>query len=292
MIKQTIPYGPHKRYVDHFLICDIPEFAQACDKVPGYSNSADGITARRKGTGGGDWYGNMSYSQSLKCLREGDLSGVAKSDKLLSEIELLVPMSKAYITRNDVVGAVPNVPEFISGNPYCMRRRVRTASNTAPLSVFVDLPAQASISAATMAKRGAAMLALVRLLTNTRPVELWAACPIGGHKVRATALIRIDTSPLDLARAAHILTHASVSRALGFSVLDHTFLGGSWGGGFPLGDLEQHKQTAVETYRQVVSPGSDVLYIPPANKTDASLNEPVTWLKNMLTTCGNIPLAA
>ena len=119
------------------------------------------------------------------------MAGVAASDKLLAEMEALVPVSQSWRTFNSVIGMCPNVPQYLAGNPYNMRLKRRCATATAPLSIFVELVASAGIDARTCLKRGAAMLALVRMLANLRPVELWCVIAIGQRNSRSSLCVRL-----------------------------------------------------------------------------------------------------
>jgi hypothetical protein len=247
---------------------------------------------RVKSEGGPNWWGGMTYDQSVAALREGDLSGVAESDKLLAEMETLVPVSRSWRTFDCVTGMCPNVPQYLAGNPYNMRLKRRCMTATAPLSIFVELVASAKIDAATCRKRGAAMLALVRMLANLRPVELWCVIAIGQKRSRSSLCVRIDTQPLDLARAAHVFTHPSVFRALGYKSLESAFYSRGWNGDWAFGDYGLHIRTAAESYCRLLRPGSDVLFIPPVHANDLYLTQPARWLRDMIARHGGVQMEA
>ena len=139
--------------MENSVVCDLPGFAEYADQLP--------TEKRAVGEEGTKWWGGMTYDQSVAAVRCGDTAGVAASDKLLREMETLVPVSQSWRTFNSVVGMCPNVPQYLAGNPYNMRLKRRCATATAPLSIFVELVASAGIDAKTCLKRGAAMLALV-----------------------------------------------------------------------------------------------------------------------------------
>ncbi len=89
--------------IENFVVCDLPGFADFANQLP---------TEKQKvGKEGTRWWGGMTYRQSVAALRDGDLVGVAASDKLLAEMETLVPMSQSWRTHNSVVGTCPNVPQ-------------------------------------------------------------------------------------------------------------------------------------------------------------------------------------
>jgi hypothetical protein len=266
---------------ENFVICDLPGFAAFSDRLP-----ADKRSGREQ------WWGGMTYDQSLLALRQGDLSGVAASDALLREMETLIPVSRSWRSIDCVVGALPNVPQYLAGNPYNMRLKRRCTTATAPLSIFAELVASSRISADTCRRRGAAILALVRLLAHLRPVELWCVVAIGQKNTRSSICVRLDTAPLDLARSAHVLTHPSVFRALGYKSLEHAFYARGWNGDWAFGDHGLHIQTAAESYRRLLRPGSDVLFVPPVHLHDLYLTDPAKWLRAMITRHGGLPLEA
>jgi hypothetical protein len=266
---------------ENFIVCDLPGFAEFAERVPS--------ERRATNQGAKKWFGGMSFEQSVDAVRSGDVSGVAASDRLLAEMEGLAPVSHSWRTIDSVVGMCPNVPQYLSGNPCSMRLKRRHATATAPLSVFVELVASTGIDAKTCLKRGAAMLALVRMLTNLRPVELWCVIAIGRQNSRSSLCVRLDTAPLDLARAAHMLTHPSVFRALGYASLEHEFYPSvGWGGDWALGDHRLHICTAAESYRRVLNPGSEVLFVPPVHLSDEYLTQPAKWLRAMIARHGGV----
>jgi hypothetical protein len=267
--------------IENFVVCDLPGFAAFADQLP----------ANKRG-GSEQWWGGMTYDQSLLALRHGDLSGVAASDKLLREMEALIPVSRSWRSVDSVIGACPNVPQYLAGNPYNMRLKRRCATATAPLSIFAELVASARISTATCRRRGAAILALVRLLANLRPVELWCVIAIGQKNSRSSICVRLDTAPLDLARSAHVLIHPSVFRALGYKSLEHAVYGRGWNGDWAFGDHGLHVRTAAESYGRLLRPGSDVLFIPPVHLHDLYLTEPAKWLRTMIERHGAVQLEA
>jgi hypothetical protein len=262
--------------IENFVVCDLPGFAAFADQLPANQRA-----------GSQQWCGGMTYDQSLLALRHGDLSGVAASDALLREMEALIPVSRSWRSVDSVIGACPNVPQYLAGNPYNMRLKRRCATATAPLSIFAELVASSRIGAATCRRRGAATLALVRLLANLRPVELWCVIAIGQKNSRSSICVRLDTAPLDLARSSHVLTHPSVFRALGYKSLEHAFYGRGWNGDWAFGDHSLHVRTAAESYQRLLRPGSDVLFIPPVH-----LHEPAKWLRTMIERHGGVQLEA
>lgn len=263
---------------DNLAVCDMPGFIEFCDK-----------STRNRGSSRDSWYGGMGFDKSLDCVRSGDLAGVPASEQYLKAFENLVPATKAFQVFDSVVGGIPNVPAYIAGMPLNMRQRRRTVKSTAPICVMADLTSSAGVSADDVRKRGCAILALVRLLSAIRPIQLWAVVALGSHRKRNTVAARLNTAPLDLARAAHVLTHPSVSRCLSYGALETVFNSyGQW----PYGSIENHRSCAAATYKEHLCPGSEAIFVPPVFLTDDSIKAPEKWLREMLQRYGGMPQAA
>jgi hypothetical protein len=269
----TLPSIPEasRNGKDYFTVCDMAGFADAASRIRPKWIENDRA-----------WCGGMNHAESLACVRSGDLRAVPDSEKYLAAMESHVFVTRSHRVVNDVVGGMVDVPSMLAGIPCHMRRRVRVATEVAPLSVFVDLTSSANIPASSVYKRGCAILALVRLLANMRPVELWAMAASGPHNDSFAwfTLVRLDTAPLDLARAAHMLTHPSVPRALLYKVgYEHC---GQHAGCWPYGNHDTLRKHGEAILRRAVTPGSDVLFIPSIHATDQAVQQPEQWLKDML----------
>lgn len=235
---------------------------------------------RSKMRGDSSWYGR-SYEQFAKCLEIGDNALVKDSEEFMRQIEDVVPLTRGWRNVDDVVGGMPIVPAYLAGHPLCMRRRERTMKQTAPLVVYMDLTSSGMVSSRDVQKRGVALLALVRQLAAHRPVELWIGASLGGYDrdpLSGTICWRIDTAPLDLARAAFYISATVMSRGFGYSLAQHLLgTGGSW----PFNDYDKHCRTAKERLAAVF-PGKEIMYVPPIMGTDELVREPVKWLKRTL----------
>jgi hypothetical protein len=236
---------------------------------------------------GDSWSGGVAYATFKQRASTGDNALVLESDKHLALIEDQVPMARGWRNVDDVVGAVPNVPAFLAGHPQCMRRRQRAMRDTAPLAIYMDLTSSAGIDAKDVQKRGIVLLALTRLLVEHRPVELWVGTGMGssfshrnGSKsISATVCWRIDTAPLDLARAAFHISSTAMARGFGYEMV-HGELDmphGHW----PFGNHALHCRTAEARLKEVFA-GQELLYIPPIYWGDPMTQDPVAWVKRVL----------
>jgi len=227
---------------------------------------------------GSSWVGG-DFATFKQCVTVGDESLVAESERFLSEIEDQVPVSIGWRNVDDVVGAIPNVPAFLAGHPQCMRRRERTAKETAPLFIYMDLTSSASVSARSVQRRGIVLLALVRMLVEHRSVELYVGTSIGEYRISETCMWHIDTRPLDLARAAYHISSTAMARGFGYGMVHDEFCtdNGHW----PFADHGYHIRTAKSRLANIF-PGVEILYIPPIYGTDEMIERPVQWLKEQM----------
>jgi hypothetical protein len=181
------------------------------------------VNAYMTGDDDDDWAG-ATGAKTLAYSQAGDTARVSDCDRLLSIMETGADFATARsVTVAAVAGGLPNVPAMLAGSPMAMRRRQRVTDQAAPLSVVVDIGVSSSVQHGTIARRGAAALALVRLLAATRPVTLWVA--VGqqcsrhsDHAQNAAFAVRLDTAPLDLSRAAWLLCAPEAFRRAAFAV--------------------------------------------------------------------------
>lgn len=143
---------------------------------------------------------------NLRKAREGDAAYVAQSDAMLDLIEAASPVADTRPeTLNSVTGAVPNVGAYLAGSPMSMRLR-RKREERAPLNMVVDLGCHASFDNDHRARRGAALLALLRKLeTAGHAIDLYYALGCGDGRRVSCILTHVDTRPLDLVRSAYAL---------------------------------------------------------------------------------------
>jgi len=247
------------------------------------SEMADAAMAKGRSTGASHWKGGLDLPAACRTMRTGDLSFVARSDALLSRFEKFAFASPTKAWRRDVAGAVPNVPAFIAGQPQAMRRRVRLVSEAAPLAVVVDLTTSSNIEARDIERRGAAILALVRVLSARRPVELWAGAFTGagrGDRDGCAMFARIDTSPLDLARAAFAFVSPAYTRQALYSLARSFGFAGNW----PYQSPTASRHFLDDLIRPAFPHVGDVLAIPALYATDLATRDPEAWIAETLAT--------
>lgn len=254
---------------DNYALMSSGEIPEQISKRPGVLTKFNSSSS---------WIGD-SVPEIVRKAEIGDNDLVAESEIFLSQLEDQVPMSRGWRNIDDVVGAVPNVPAFLAGHPQCMRRRQRVARDSAPIAIFMDLTSSGDIRARDVQRRGTVLLALVRLLVEHRPVELWCGASLDSDGNGAgTVAWRIDTTPLDLARAAYHIGATAMSRGFGYGMIRHVFGSSSrW----PFGSFGLHVETAPDRLRPVLDVG-ELLYVPPIYSDDPMTADPVGWIRRNL----------
>jgi hypothetical protein len=258
---------------DHFVLAD--SMADLGRGAPGIAPAE----AYERGSDRPEWYGRVTFDQACQLAIQGDVTLVAKSDKLLAKFERYAFETSGRGWRNDVVGALPDVPAYIAGHPLNMRRRTRLDSAAAPIAIIVDTTISAGINAETIMRRGAAILALVRILAGRRPVELWAVSQVNAKDSGcATVGARINTTPLDLGTAAFALTHPAFPRWLCYSIARKYGFSGGW----PYYSGGESRDCMVDMLRPAMPHVTECLFMPGMYDEDSAANEPELWIEQKL----------
>ncbi|MCS0459310.1 hypothetical protein K8R51_12040 [Rhizobium favelukesii] len=186
-----------------------------------------------------------------------------------------------------MTGGIPNVAAYLAGSPMNMRRRQRVMSPAAPLNVIVDLTSSAGISSGALARRGATLLAFVRIMSAQRPVNLYVAVAHSPHSAQehecVGVAVRVDTSPLDLARASYALSGAAFPRQMMYSAAIHeTKCRNTDSLPFAYGDINFYRANLHAFWSRFVSVDTEeTAVIGPLYLTD-DFADPEKWLREMV----------
>lgn len=225
---------------------------------------------------GGDAWAGGTFAEALNWTRNGDASYVARSDALMEKFERREFLTSRREWRNDVAGFVPNVPAYIAGLPQAMRRRPRRLAPAAPITVYVDLFLSAAFDARAAMTRGAAVLALVRILAAARPINLYVGYATAESFGRITCpIVRINTTPLDLSHAAYTMCSTSFIRHIGLAVFERMSPGSHKQSWPPFrGDLR-------EVVARAFDPGTELLLVP-GGIISTIVRDPEEWIAEKL----------
>lgn len=280
----TTTYAPAsvriaQRGADQIAVTDLSGFASWIEALP-ETDHTRGLRTQ--------WVGGMTYRTARAAVRRGDMDGVAASDALLARFEADMHPTAAWRTIPAVAGGAPNVGAFLAGSPLAMRQRRRVVRAENPLSVFVDVVSSGGISPKDLQKRGAAALALVRVLSATRAVSVYAVAGMQQHgKANSFIVVRLD-QPFDLARAAFALAHPAFGRALTYEA-GPRLVGCEATGNLHWAwqDIGRYRREARNLYAETLGlDPADCLFIPPPHLNDQSIRDGAAWLKGMVAKWG------
>lgn len=244
------------------------------------------LNAHRWDTSGATaWFGRETAEKTLDLTNLGDTKLVPRAQALLSKLETSIQVPKRTWEPSPS-GAFCIVPELLSGTPTPMRRIVQTRDDRAPIDIYVVLSCSAGIKAETLMQRGIVILALALALSRSRPISLHVV-DIGNGNYdgtgETTLTARINTAPLDLARACYVLTSAGFVRRLMYG-LEQKLNG--WSGGWPEPRAGWSYSNPAPYYeklkRQVSRDPSRCLLIPGAQYGDELLSQPLVWIKKQV----------
>lgn len=177
-----------------------------------------GLAYRSRHDSDSEWAGS-TFAEAMQRAAAGDMSRVSRADRLLDRIEAGLDLSSLRrLSTPSVAGGSPNVVAYLAGSPLSMRSRRPVMSDRGEVVIFANLFISASFNLSVYERRGAALLALVRAVSQIRPITLYATGVSVDDTARKIQAVKIDTAPLDLARAAWILCAPEAFRQLALSV--------------------------------------------------------------------------
>jgi hypothetical protein len=228
------------------------------------------------------WTGE-SLAEALDFARNGREHLVADAEALIGRIENAGIALEWPRWQDSMVGALPNVPAFLAGVPETMRVKRMTLNDRAPIRMFCELTSSGGIDVPDLAKRGTAMLALAMLLSQQRPVELYAVAGLSTRQeqYRASLVVtRIPAAPLELATACNVLTSAAYARDLGYKLT-----GGDGGWAWNIQPFDHTKATFISRMREALDMSPQDFYLEPPHwnaRHEPILKDPVAWINGEL----------
>lgn len=146
---------------------------------------ADWFMSQREANGPLNGYHPMSTEahatalEGVKDMREGTLDNLDKAQEIVDQLALHIDISTP-MPQLDVMGAYPDVPSYLSGVPDDMWNMVPSYTEKSPITLWVGLTSQGSISTDVLMKRGTAIAAFVLAMANIRPVIVRPYVATGG----------------------------------------------------------------------------------------------------------------
>ncbi len=248
-----------------FNFDSIEDFARAADACSDHDDASS-------------WTAHLSYETCVSRAISGDESYVEHAEKMLDQLDVELPETKAFQTIRSPFGGRVNLGDWLAGAPDPMRRRKRVNTDIAPIKIVVSTTCSASVPADVMEKRGHAILALLMKLQTVRPIQLYLLTELDGHCGWHYQLIRIESQPLALGVAAFGLCNVGFARHLTYNYAEKK--DGSHGKWPSQYAYDSPRYTAL--IRQRAELADDDLIIASAHAHDEMVTQPLDWIKKQL----------
>ncbi len=237
------------------------------------------------------FYGRTTGSEAMRFAKDGNEASVPAAQRMLDKLNLEIT-TETTVDLPDLMGCYAVVPEFLSGEPECMRMPTLQGSAAAPLTVFLDVTTSMTITPTQYRNRGLAALALTMALTQSRPVTLEIGCVMGSDREIdgeqfCAARVRIETAPLDLATAAWMLTDTAAARRLVYgAAYEHCEFNGEWPKWNGVPYASPQSAAYVHRAKTLLGLGDTDLYLPAVCGADADatlcFTQPIEWVRKKL----------
>jgi len=206
----------------------------------------------------------------------GDTSLVPEAELFTKQFENTIETPRLSWSPS-VAGGICVVPEYLAGVPSHMRIRTKVPTNNAPITIIVGTASSGSINRQIFLKRGITILSLVMLLARFRAISLHIMDPgYGTDKDGETVIMaKVNTTPLDLATAAYVLTEIAFTRTVMYGIEFQITGRITWPQNY--GSEYYHKLAL----RMGLNP-SDTLVIRDAYAGDTLITKPVEWVKQQI----------
>lgn len=253
------------------LFLDWADMQDALDQAASDGHKPDGTDP--------SWLGG-TLEELPGLLQRGYAKGVDEAAEYIDKVMEYVPIETLGRELSpSPIGYVPIVPAYLAGRPDAMLGLDDDMTPEGVIKVFVAVNASGAASAEQLAKRGAAIMALVEALQMIRPVELFAChCP-GSDSTPFVGRVqcRMGVTPMDLSEVAASF-HPLVYRAAFFTLSRWNL--GSWSDGFPKSSISMTGMVeATEediAVPQLWAPSSDEILKDPAAWVKARVEEAIT----------------
>jgi hypothetical protein len=232
------------------------------------------------------WSGG-SFESNMDKLAHGDMSVVDEANAIIDQLKDAQVFTVGIpVMRSSVVGFIPNVPAAIIGHPKDMwRRDIEDNTNlNAPLTIYTEVVVSGGVEHEELMRRGVAVLAFVLAMQAIRPVELYTINMLGGGRACYGTVTKIETKPLDLARAAYMLTSTGYARALAFSsaYAMSNQVHGDCSGQWPWGSNPQNREYEPAMREMLGMQPEDIFLCGAFLYDKLALTDPVAWVKQMI----------
>lgn len=238
------------------------------------------------------WHGNISAKESFRRGTFGDDKYTRKVDEFLDTIDNNIHVEDEGDRRwhRRPVGYFPSVPDAIRNSPNSMWLKSDDFGDRSPLTIWVVTTMSGGCSNEDIAKRGAAITALLVKLQQVRPVELKLVSLYGENQrwPNQFIIVPMPSRPIMVSQISWCLCDPGWTRHT-YNLWNPTYHGdGSWHGIFQHyrfngngeADPQYHKDM-LKFLEPVGATPNDVL-VPQLYLLDKCVSDPIGWVKEHL----------
>lgn len=173
-------------------------------------------------SGGQAWDMGVGPARAAELAVKGDSALVRASEAIIADVTTVCGEADTLVWSPAIAGARVHVPSYIGGNPQCMRRPVRRASESPMhVNVYVELGCFAYYDARVLLSRGAAVLAFIEALQTRRiNVDLYlthhAETTEAAFNYDLMQVVHVESRPLDLSVSGFSIGHPAFIRGVMF----------------------------------------------------------------------------
>jgi hypothetical protein len=169
------------------------------------------------------WDLSAGYAGAVRMAREGWIEGAQRQQRALAA---LAPTRTSPRNVMGVYGSRPSIPAYCAGAPRHMVRRIEKPMGARRVvTLIVPTNAMYSVSAASMANFGVAVVQYVRQLeaSGTRVELMGAICSeVSGQRCAHVWTVKRADQPLDLGVTAFSIGHPAMFRRLGLALRERS----------------------------------------------------------------------
>lgn len=207
--------------------------------------------------------------QGVRLLKTGDDTFVEEARKLLQEFSEGI-VSPHFTWEHNMVGAFPDVPAYLSGDPENMWFKANNPSDRTPLRIYVGIGCSWSITPDQLRQRGIVLAALAMALSEVRPIYITPFANSYDYSGTNHGMFSwdISTSPLVLSELLAVMSDVRIVRYVWIPLIKKFFP--PTAAGVPFVDIRR---------QHIPNIRDEDLYIAPISSRDPLLDDPITWLK-------------
>lgn len=230
------------------------------------------------------WYDNVTHEQAFRNGATGDDRYMKDVLAVMNQVEAVVGETTGREWQKSVVGSFPNVPAAIIGHPRSMYRNADESHDRAPVTVWFNTVSSGRWGAKELAKRGAAVVALILKLAETRPVRLNMMMHVGESSKcpNFTVVVPIDVRTISVSQFAAMACVSGWHRWQYNFAYAYADVDGTWDALFNHHGNDVRKPELIADMKRYLGAEKQDLYIPQAYLKDDMVKNPVEWVKRTL----------